>query len=163
RSASRHLVADRIRLAAAGGGPGMAHRLTGFEQFHTQGRLPPGRNRKLHLRSWLRHGLSALIYLPYISRNVGRDVGRALAGCVIVRTPDAGRNPARQIRINMKTRIDLVLMLSLALTLIGVTLTMAEQAGAGRNVPPPRPKGPCDIYTAAGDPCVAAHSTTRAL
>src|SRR5664280_1231031 len=63
----------------------------------------------------------------------------------------------------MKTRIDLVLMLALALTLIGVTLTMAEQAGAGRNVPPPRPKGPCDIYTAAGDPCVAAHSTTRAL
>jgi hypothetical protein len=54
-------------------------------------------------------------------------------------------------------------MLALALTLIGVTLTMAEQAGAGRNVPPPRPKGPCDIYTAAGDPCVAAHSTTRAL
>src|ERR1017187_10495501 len=90
--ASRHLVADRVRLAAAGGGPGMAHR-----------------------------------------------------------------------RINMKTRINLVLMLALALTLIGVTLTMAEQAGAGRNVPPPRPKGPCDIYTAAGDPCVAAHSTTRAL
>src|ERR1039457_141734 len=43
--ASRHLVADRIRLAAAGGGPGMVHRLTGFEQFHTQGRLPPGRNK----------------------------------------------------------------------------------------------------------------------
>src|ERR1039457_6844338 len=51
------LAADRIRLAAAGGGPGMVHRLTGFEQFHTQGCLPPGRNRKLHLRSWLRHGL----------------------------------------------------------------------------------------------------------
>src|SRR5664280_1085359 len=63
----------------------------------------------------------------------------------------------------MKTRIDLVLMLALALTLIGVTLTMAEQAGAGANVAPPRPKGPCDIYAAAGDPCVAAHSTTRAL
>lgn len=26
-----------------------------------------------------------------------------------------------------------------------------------------RPQGPCDIYAAAGDPCVAAHSTTRAL
>jgi hypothetical protein len=26
-----------------------------------------------------------------------------------------------------------------------------------------RPKGPCDIYAAAGDPCAAAHSTTRAL
>jgi hypothetical protein len=63
----------------------------------------------------------------------------------------------------MKTRINLVLMLALALTLIGATLTMAEQAGAGPNVPPPRPKGPCDIYAAASDPCVAAHSTTRAL
>src|SRR5664280_1198827 len=63
----------------------------------------------------------------------------------------------------MKTRIDLVLMLALALTLIGVTLTMAEQAGAGPNLPPPRPKGPCDIYAIAGNPCVAAHSSTRAL
>src|SRR5271169_2640843 len=63
----------------------------------------------------------------------------------------------------MKTRINLVLMLTLALALIGAALTMAQQAGAGRNVPPPRPKGPCDIYAAAGDPCVAAHSTTRAL
>lgn len=28
---------------------------------------------------------------------------------------------------------------------------------------PPRPEGPCDIYGKAGTPCVAAHSTTRAL
>ena len=63
----------------------------------------------------------------------------------------------------MKTRINVVLMLALALTLIGAALTMATQAGAGANVPPPRPKGPCDIYAADGDPCVAAHSTTRAL
>jgi non-reducing end alpha-L-arabinofuranosidase len=62
----------------------------------------------------------------------------------------------------MKTRINFVRMLALALTLIGATLTMAQQPGAGRNTPP-RPKGPCDIYAAAGDPCVAAHSTTRAL
>ena len=61
----------------------------------------------------------------------------------------------------MKTKISLVIMLALALTLIGATLTMAEQAGA--NVAPPRPQGPCDIYAAAADPCVAAHSTTRAL
>jgi non-reducing end alpha-L-arabinofuranosidase len=61
----------------------------------------------------------------------------------------------------MKMRTKLVLMLALALTLIGATLMMAQQAGA--NVPPPRPKGPCDIYAAAADPCVAAHSTTRAL
>jgi non-reducing end alpha-L-arabinofuranosidase len=61
----------------------------------------------------------------------------------------------------MKTRTKLVLMLAVALTLIGATLTMAQQKGAG--AAPSRPKGPCDIYAAAGDPCVAAHSTTRAL
>jgi len=65
--------------------------------------------------------------------------------------------------MNMKTRIDLVVMLALALALIGAALMMAEQTAAGPNAPPPRPKGPCDIYAAAGDPCVAAHSTTRAL
>src|SRR5262252_871138 len=59
----------------------------------------------------------------------------------------------------MKTRIDLVLMLALALTLIGAALTMATPADSA----PPRPQGPCDIYASAGDPCVAAHSTTRAL
>ncbi len=63
----------------------------------------------------------------------------------------------------MKTRTNLVLMLALALTLIGATLMMTTQSGAGRNAPPPGPNGPCDIYAAAGDPCVAAHSTTRAL
>src|ERR1017187_1088361 len=46
---------------------------------------------------------------------------------------------------------------------VGATLTMGQQTGAGPNVPPQRPKGPCDIYAAGGDPCVAAHSTTRAL
>jgi hypothetical protein len=54
-------------------------------------------------------------------------------------------------------------MLALALALIGAALTMAQQAGGRPNVPPRRPQGPCDIYAAAGDPCVAAHSTTRAL
>ena len=63
----------------------------------------------------------------------------------------------------MKTRITLVPMLALPLTLIGATLTLGAQAGAGPNALPHRPEGPCDIYAAAGDPCVAAHSTTRAL
>ncbi len=63
----------------------------------------------------------------------------------------------------MKTRINLVPMLALALTLIGTMSTMAQQFSKGPNVPPLRPKGPCDIYAVAGNPCVAAHSTTRAL
>ncbi len=59
----------------------------------------------------------------------------------------------------MKTRFHLVLLSALALTLIGAALTTATPAGEA----PPRPKGPCDVYASAGEPCVAAHSTTRAL
>ncbi len=61
----------------------------------------------------------------------------------------------------MKTRISSQLMLALALSLIGAALTTAQVANL--HGVPPKPKGPCDIYAAAGDPCVAAHSTTRAL
>ena len=63
----------------------------------------------------------------------------------------------------MKTRINLAIMLVLALTMMGAALTMTAQAGAGIKAPQSRPQGPCDIYAAAGDACVAAHSTTRAL
>jgi hypothetical protein len=62
----------------------------------------------------------------------------------------------------MKTRITLGLMLALALTLPVTMLVLAQQAGVGRDVPQ-RPQGPCDVYAAAGAPCVAAHSSTRAL
>jgi hypothetical protein len=53
--------------------------------------------------------------------------------------------------------------LAIALLPIGVTFATATAAQAAQSVPPPRPQGPCDIYAAAGTPCVAAHSTTRAL
>ena len=51
---------------------------------------------------------------------------------------------------------------ALALLPIGVVLAMttaAQAAPAGSQ----RPQGPCDLYAGAGTPCVAAHSTTRAL
>ena len=46
-----------------------------------------------------------------------------------------------------------------AFALLGAASAAAMQGGAA----PSRPQGPCDIYGAAGTPCVAAHSTTRAL
>src|SRR5579862_6083936 len=76
--------------------------------------------------------------------------------------PRIGKSILRN-RLHMKTRIGLVLTLALPLIVPILTLMIAAQAGAGRNVPPARPEGPCDIYAAAGCPCVAAHSTTRAL
>lgn len=54
-------------------------------------------------------------------------------------------------------------MVAMMYFLMGATLVMAQMAGAGSGDAPPRPQGTCDIYAAAGDPCVAAHSTTRAL
>ncbi len=63
----------------------------------------------------------------------------------------------------MKMRMNPGRMLIIALTLAGATPAMAKTGGAGAHIAPPRPKGPCDIYAAAGDPCVAAYSTTRAL
>src|SRR5262245_21697767 len=50
-------------------------------------------------------------------------------------------------------------MPALRLAMMAATLTVFTAAGAA----PSRPQGPCDIYGAAGNPCVAAHSTTRAL
>ena len=66
-------------------------------------------------------------------------------------------------RMDMKTRISPGHVFVVALMLHGAALTMAQNVGVGSNVPPPRPEGPCDLYAAAGDACVAAHSTTRAL
>ncbi|HKT01867.1 MAG TPA: arabinofuranosidase catalytic domain-containing protein [Rugosimonospora sp.] len=39
----------------------------------------------------------------------------------------------------------------------------APPSSAPPSSPPPPGNGPCDIYAAGGTPCVAAHSTTRAL
>src|ERR1700746_3782754 len=50
--------------------------------------------------------------------------------------------------------------MAIALLPVGVTFATATAAQASA---PARPQGPCDIYAAAGTPCVAAHSTTRAL
>ncbi len=61
----------------------------------------------------------------------------------------------------MKKKIEPVRMFAPALILWAATL-MTAQAGGAPGVPS-RPKGPCDIYAAGGAPCVAAHSTTRAL
>src|SRR5678816_1235378 len=50
--------------------------------------------------------------------------------------------------------------MALILQVVMVSMAMSQ---VKNNAIPPRPKGPCDIYAAAGCPCVTAHSTTRAL
>ena len=59
----------------------------------------------------------------------------------------------------MKRKNRFFINLSLAFLLPGALMLMAMSSVERK----PRPEGPGDIYAAAGNPCVAAHSTTRAL
>jgi hypothetical protein len=67
------------------------------------------------------------------------------------------------MKINMKSKSRFVIILALALIIPVAMIMVMAMSGAGRNAAPPGPEGPCDIYTAAGYPCVTAHSSTRAL
>jgi len=71
----------------------------------------------------------------------------------------AGRN----FGANMKTKINAVLTLAMGSMVITAVMATAQPAGSKADAAPARPQGPCDVYAAAGDACVAAHSTTRAL
>ena len=61
------------------------------------------------------------------------------------------------------TRTTLATIIAVSLSASDAVWTIAAQNGTARSAPGARPQGPCDIYAAAGAPCVAAHSTTRAL
>ena len=65
--------------------------------------------------------------------------------------------------INMKKKNRFLIILSLAFILPVAMMIMMAMSGVGHNAPPARPEGPCDVYTAANNPCAAAHSSTRAL
>ena len=54
-------------------------------------------------------------------------------------------------------------MIAAVATVTAPQVARAAQAVPATQAPPQRPQGPCDIYAAGGTPCVAAHSTTRAL
>lgn len=60
-------------------------------------------------------------------------------------------------------RIFALLTFAFSLTLTYLVPMTAQQSSSQGATPATRPPGPCDIYATAGAPCVAAHSTTRAL
>jgi len=62
----------------------------------------------------------------------------------------------------MKTKISFAMMLAVVFAL-PATLMVACKTHLASAAVSRRPQGPCDIYAAGGTPCVAAHSTTRAL
>ncbi|MFZ2287495.1 MAG: arabinofuranosidase catalytic domain-containing protein [Bacteroidales bacterium] len=63
----------------------------------------------------------------------------------------------------MIKRRPLAIILGLTLTLPAGMMMLIAISCTGKILAPARPEGPGDIYTAAGFPCVTAHSTTRAL
>ena len=62
----------------------------------------------------------------------------------------------------MKKKISFVFMLAVVFAL-PATLMVACKSHLAFGAKSWRPQGPCDIDAAGGTPCVAAHSTTRAL
>lgn len=63
----------------------------------------------------------------------------------------------------MRKRSRFLVILALALILPVTMMMLIAMSGVAHYSILPRPEGPCDIYAAAGNPCVAAHSSTRAL
>lgn len=61
----------------------------------------------------------------------------------------------------MKSKSRFLVVLGFAF-LLPVAVMIMAMSRATNNIPP-RPQGPCDIYAGGGSPCVAAHSSTRAL
>ena len=55
------------------------------------------------------------------------------------------------------------LLFGAAVGLVLVGAAVACRNLADKREALPRPEGPCDVYERGGAPCVAAHSTTRAL
>ncbi len=63
----------------------------------------------------------------------------------------------------MRKKSRFIALIALVLLLPVTIMMVILIAGSGCSNNSARPEGPCDIYAAAGNPCVAAHSSTRAL
>ena len=61
----------------------------------------------------------------------------------------------------MKKKYFIILAGAAVLLPVAVAATIAIASDSGKALS--RPDGPCDVYAAGGAPCVAAHSSTRAL
>ena len=61
----------------------------------------------------------------------------------------------------MQTKSFKIILGSALLLTVAIAAVIAVAADSA--AVPQRPEGPCDVYAAGGAPCVAAHSSTRAL
>jgi hypothetical protein len=63
----------------------------------------------------------------------------------------------------MKKKNSFLAILALALILPVAMMILLAMSGNGHNTILPGTEGPCDIFASSGNPCLAAHSSTRAL
>lgn len=63
----------------------------------------------------------------------------------------------------MKKKSRFLVIIAMVFIVPVAMMMLISMSGALPGVIPSRLEGPCDIYSAAGTPCVAAHSSTRAL
>jgi hypothetical protein len=63
----------------------------------------------------------------------------------------------------MKKRNSFLAVITLALILPVAMMLLLAMSGTGHNTVLAGKEGPCDIYASAGNPCLAAHSSTRSL
>jgi non-reducing end alpha-L-arabinofuranosidase len=63
----------------------------------------------------------------------------------------------------MKNKFRFLIILACVMVLPVAAMVVISVSGVGGIAPLSRPEGPCDIYAAGGNPCIAAHSSTRAL
>ena len=63
----------------------------------------------------------------------------------------------------MKKKNSFLAILALMLILPAIIMMLLAMSGIGHNSVLPSAEGPCDIFAAAGNPCLTAHSSTRAL
>ncbi|HEV2343149.1 MAG TPA: arabinofuranosidase catalytic domain-containing protein, partial [Actinocrinis sp.] len=100
---------------------------------------------RMKTSAWTSRGIGALHRSPAAPR-----------GGVMPRTADTAgvRRPTRATRGVRLARLGAAVAVVLGALVGAAATTGSAQAAA---------QGPCDIYAAGGSPCVAAHSTTRAL
>uniref|UniRef100_UPI0027E16FF2 arabinofuranosidase catalytic domain-containing protein n=1 Tax=Streptomyces sp. HPF1205 TaxID=2873262 RepID=UPI0027E16FF2 len=93
---------------------------------------------------------------------VGRGVERLLAAVRRRGTSDAAPDGARAVTPVRSRRPSLKVLAragAAAALVAGALVGASATAGTAQAAT----SGPCDIYASGGTPCVAAHSTTRAL
>src|SRR5215467_14469875 len=73
------------------------------------------------------------------------------------------RPPKPRTRLRALAAGAAIALLPISVMFATATASQAAPAAQAALAAPPRPQGPCDIYAAGGTPCMAAHSTTRAL